>query len=254
MPLVLSVELLPQSQILADLFQNDCPDLRDTALYFSHDDNIESSKEHVASLFEQMEVQNSMMRSSFNGVELLIFTSKQLRVDSQNVIARLEAEYQFWGVFHPVKDNHTLDKGDAEPPPVISSVEHAHNGRVSIDDCEAVDLEIDMVGGENVGRVDMVVSRYASKTHYELTSNSESNLHRLDRRTSTLSKYLISSSEQLILGYKQGVKSRSEIAFESHLHSSNRKCFNAVDQDGFPPEFEKVIEENPAVPSKIKFS
>uniref|UniRef100_A0A7N2LCA9 AIPP2-like SPOC-like domain-containing protein n=1 Tax=Quercus lobata TaxID=97700 RepID=A0A7N2LCA9_QUELO len=69
MPLVLSVELLPQSQILADLFQNDCPDLRDIALYFSPDDNIEGSKEHAASLFEQMEVQNSMMRSSFNGVE-----------------------------------------------------------------------------------------------------------------------------------------------------------------------------------------
>nr|POE94906.1 hypothetical protein CFP56_67837 [Quercus suber] len=157
MPLILSVELLPQSQILADLFQNDCPDLRDTALYFSHDDNIESSKEHAASLFEQMEVQNSMMRSSFNGVKLLIFTSKQLHVDSQN--------------------NHTLDKGDAEPPPVISSVEHAHNDRVSMDDSEAVDMEIDMVGGENVGRVDMVVSRYASKRHYELTSNSGSNLH-----------------------------------------------------------------------------
>uniref|UniRef100_A0A7N2LBH5 AIPP2-like SPOC-like domain-containing protein n=1 Tax=Quercus lobata TaxID=97700 RepID=A0A7N2LBH5_QUELO len=178
MPLVLSVELLPQSQILADLFQNDCPDLRDIALYFSPDDNIESSKEHAASLFEQMEVQNSLMRSSFNGVELLIFTSKQLHVDSQNVIARLEAKYQFWGVFRPVKDNHTLDKGDAEPPPVMSSVEHAHNDRVSMDDSEAVDMEIDMAGGENVGRVDMVVSRYASKRHYELTSNSGSNLRR----------------------------------------------------------------------------
>ncbi|XP_050277453.1 uncharacterized protein LOC126719016 isoform X3 [Quercus robur] len=244
MPLVLSVELLPQSQILADLFQNDCPDLRDIALYFSPDDNIESSKEHAASLFEQMEVQNSLMRSSLNGVELLIFTSKQLHVDSQNVIARLEAEYQFWGVFRPVKDNHTLDKGDAEPPPVISSVEHAHNDRVSMDDSEAVDMEIDMVGGENVVRVDMVVSRYASKIHYELTSNSGSNLHRLDRKTSTISKYLISSSEQLILGYKQGVKSRSEIAFEPHLHSSNRKCFNAVDQDGIPPGFEKVLRQN----------
>ena len=76
-----------------------------------------------------------------------------------DVIARLEAEYQFWGVIRPVKDNHTLDKGDAEPPPVISSVEHAHNDRVSMDDSEAVDMEIDMVAGENVGRVDMVVSR-----------------------------------------------------------------------------------------------
>ena len=97
-----------------------------------------------------------------------------------DVIARLEAEYQFWGVFCPVKDNHTLDKVDAEPPPAISSVEHAHNDCVSMDDSEAVDMEIDMVGGENVGRVDTVVSRYASKRHYELTSNSGSNLHRLE--------------------------------------------------------------------------
>ena len=44
-----------------------------------------------------------------------------------DVIARLEAEYQFWGVFCPVKDNHTLDKVDAEPPRVISFVEYAHN-------------------------------------------------------------------------------------------------------------------------------
>ena len=172
---------------------------------------------------------------------LMNMTKKFVFID---VIARLEAEYQFWGVFRPVKDNHTLDKGDAEPPPVISSVEHAHNDRVSMDDSEAVDMEIDMVGGENVGRVDMVVSRYASKRHYELTSNSGSNLHRLDRKTSTISKYLISSSEQLILGYKQGVKSRSEIAFEPHLHSSNRKCFNTVDPDGVPPGFEKVLRQN----------
>ena len=120
MPLVLSVELLPQSQILSDHFQNYSPDLCDTALYCSPDDNIErfvlatdfcvaisasafkgifwlcsflcllltySSKEHAASLFEQMEVQNSMMRSSFNGVELLIFTSKQLQVDSQSELS-----------------------------------------------------------------------------------------------------------------------------------------------------------------------
>ena len=119
-------------------------------------------------------------------------------------------------------------------------MEYTHNDCVSMDDSEPVD----MVAGENVGRVDMVVSRYASKRHYELTSNFGSNLRRLDRKTSTISKYLISSSEQLILGYKQGVKSRSEIAFEPHLHSSNRKCFNAVDQDGIPPGFEKVLRQN----------
>ena len=55
---------------------------------------------------------------------LLNMTNSFVFID---VIARLEAEYQFWGVFCPVKDNHTLDKVDAEPPRVISFVEYAHN-------------------------------------------------------------------------------------------------------------------------------
>jgi hypothetical protein len=41
LPLVLPVTLLPRSQIWADLFQNDCPDLNDIALYFSPDNNIQ---------------------------------------------------------------------------------------------------------------------------------------------------------------------------------------------------------------------
>ena len=116
MPLVLQVKLLPRSQVWADLFQNDCPDLNDVALYFSPDKNIERfvlpsdfcvaisdsvgyavfntcavltyrSKENSACLFELMEVQNSMMKSCINDVELLIFTSKQLHVDSQSELS-----------------------------------------------------------------------------------------------------------------------------------------------------------------------
>lgn len=41
LPLTLRVMLLPRSQIWADLFQNDYPDLNDIALYFSPDDKIE---------------------------------------------------------------------------------------------------------------------------------------------------------------------------------------------------------------------
>ncbi|GMY25848.1 hypothetical protein FCV25MIE_21090 [Fagus crenata] len=163
MPLVLQVKLLPRSQVWADLFQNDCPDLNDVALYFSPDKNIERSKENSACLFELMEVQNSMMKSCINDVELLIFTSKQLHVDSQNVIASLEAEYYFWGVFRPVKSNQTLDKVGEEPSPFISSLERAPYDHASMDESEAIDMEIDMVDGENVGRVDVVVSRDASK-------------------------------------------------------------------------------------------
>jgi hypothetical protein len=43
MPPVLPVQLLPRCQMWADLFQNDCPDLNDIALYFFPADNIERS-------------------------------------------------------------------------------------------------------------------------------------------------------------------------------------------------------------------
>lgn len=41
MPIVLQVKLLPRFQIWAELFQNNCPDLQDIALYFFPSDNTE---------------------------------------------------------------------------------------------------------------------------------------------------------------------------------------------------------------------
>nr|XP_023924636.1 uncharacterized protein LOC112036043 isoform X3 [Quercus suber]XP_023924637.1 uncharacterized protein LOC112036043 isoform X3 [Quercus suber] len=117
LPLTLRVMLLPRSQIWADLFQNDYPDLNDIALYFSPDDKIERSKESISCLSELMEDENVILRIRIEGVDLLIFTSKQLHVDSQNAIARLEAGYVLWGIFLPVKDNQTQ-----EPARVESSI------------------------------------------------------------------------------------------------------------------------------------
>ncbi|KAF3973097.1 hypothetical protein CMV_003462 [Castanea mollissima] len=117
LPLTLRVMLLPRSQIWADLFQNDYPDLNDIALYFSPDDKIERSKESISCLSELMEDENVILRICIEGVDLLIFTAKQLHVDSQNVIARLEAGYVLWGIFLPVKHNQTQ-----EPARVGSSI------------------------------------------------------------------------------------------------------------------------------------
>ncbi|KAJ4713179.1 Zinc finger, FYVE/PHD-type [Melia azedarach] len=76
---ILQVKLFPRSHIWADLFGNDCPDFHDIALYFSPAANIERSKQNFSRLFELLEIQNSVMRSYIDGVELLIFTSKQLQ-------------------------------------------------------------------------------------------------------------------------------------------------------------------------------
>ncbi|XP_059444820.1 uncharacterized protein LOC132176587 isoform X2 [Corylus avellana] len=101
MPLVLQVKLLPRCQLWEELFQNNGPDLNDVALYFFPDDNIERSKETTACLFELMEAHNSMMSSFIGGAELLIFTSKQMHVDSQKY---------FCGVFRHVKDKRLFTK------------------------------------------------------------------------------------------------------------------------------------------------
>lgn len=48
---------------------------------------IGRSKENHASLFRLMETENAAMRSYIDGVELLIFTSKQLHVESQGKLS-----------------------------------------------------------------------------------------------------------------------------------------------------------------------
>lgn len=47
MPPVLKVKLLPWCQMWGNLFQNDCPDLKDIALYFFPADNIERFVWHL---------------------------------------------------------------------------------------------------------------------------------------------------------------------------------------------------------------
>ncbi|KAF5459649.1 hypothetical protein F2P56_019579 [Juglans regia] len=110
------------------------------------------SKENMSCLFELMEVHDSMMRSCIDGVELLIFTSNQLHLGSQKF---------FWAVFHPVKNNHTFDKIDKEQSLPIDPLECGTNDNMEMDSSEEVSMEIDMVGGENVGRVDVAISRDA---------------------------------------------------------------------------------------------
>ncbi|XP_059443576.1 uncharacterized protein LOC132175601 isoform X3 [Corylus avellana] len=202
MPQVLQVQLLPRCQMWADLFQNDCPDLNDIALYFFPADNIERSKGNIACLIELMEVESSMMRSCIDGVELLIFTSKQLHMDSQ-------AECFLWGVFRVVENNQTLDKVGEEDTPFISPLECVSNDHTSVENSEEVDMEIDMVGGKDMGRVDIVVSKDASR-----------------RDVSALCSGDID-------------KTRGDFALELPLQSSNGKHFT-VDQLGFPPGFEKI--------------
>ncbi|KAJ6320765.1 hypothetical protein OIU78_016039 [Salix suchowensis] len=141
-PLILQVKLLPQCDIWEDLFQDSCPDFSDIALYFFPSANIERSKENHASLFHLMETENAAIRSYVYGIELLIFTSKQLHVDSQDIIARSGMGNFLWGVFRHAKHDKTICN---KFPSLATPLRSERDDHANMDRDEAVDMEIDML-------------------------------------------------------------------------------------------------------------
>ncbi|XP_068305262.1 ASI1-immunoprecipitated protein 2-like [Pyrus communis] len=145
MPPVLEANFIPRSQLWTDIFQDQPPDLQDVGIYFFPDKNIERSRENHARLIERMEKEDSMMRICFDdqGVELLIFTSEQLQLDTQLTSF-------LWGIFLCTK-NYQVEANMA--------------------DNQSVDMEIDMDGGNMVGRLDVVIPRDPKVTRKGKTSS-----------------------------------------------------------------------------------
>ncbi|KAH9778145.1 RNase H domain-containing protein [Citrus sinensis] len=177
LPKILQVRLLQRDHIWADLFGNDYPDFPDVALYFFPSANIERSKRNNSCLFDILEIRKSVMICYVDGVELLIFTSKQLDEDSQSelsgflnsipssfiveegIVARLDTKYFLWGVFRDVKSNHILHESHRELPSLVSAMEYVCDGPAAMDNAEVTDMVVDMEGGKIVGPVDVVVSK-----------------------------------------------------------------------------------------------
>ncbi|ONI08854.1 hypothetical protein PRUPE_5G204200 [Prunus persica] len=159
MPLILNANWLPRSSIWTTIFQDDDPVLEDVALYIFPDENIERSRENHARLINRMENQDSMMRICFDGkgVELLIFTSASLQLDSR------VADF-LWGIFRCIKKDVAHNKVHEGLPSTVD--------QENVDDNKTLDMEVDMVGGKMVGRVDIVVPR-DSKVIWNTKSSSE---------------------------------------------------------------------------------
>ncbi|KAG4390013.1 hypothetical protein AAZX31_06G192800 [Glycine max] len=136
MPSVLQLESLSASNVLTDIFWDGSPKLQDIALYFFPSKQTEKSKENLNSILKFMNAKKSMLRSYIDGVELMVFTSNQLDMDSRGAIAAVNAGHFLWGLFRQNK----IDKAIKRIP-----------------DMEPVDMDIDMIGGKDVvGRVDHV--------------------------------------------------------------------------------------------------
>ncbi|XP_010259815.1 PREDICTED: uncharacterized protein LOC104599106 isoform X5 [Nelumbo nucifera] len=114
------------------------------------------SKEMYNSLYDLIERDDLMMLSSFNGLELLIFTSRELPVDLQ----RINMPFFLWGIFRvqhiKEKINHVQELCSSSVPPL----ERLQGNHEDNDNPEVIDMEVDMVGGKDVGRVDIPVKRF----------------------------------------------------------------------------------------------
>ncbi|KAM7261628.1 hypothetical protein ACFE04_020705 [Oxalis oulophora] len=156
MPLMLKAKLIPLGKLWPNLFPHSLPDLRDIALYILPS---KRSEENLASLFELMESEKSVMMSCIDGVDLIIFTSKRLRIDAQYLMKHIKAERFLWGMFRRPKKNQTVQKKLVEMPcPPIGFVPDCQS---NMDDSRVLDMEIDMIGGEEiVGEVDAVRNEF----------------------------------------------------------------------------------------------
>ncbi|KAL5709738.1 hypothetical protein ACHQM5_020392 [Ranunculus cassubicifolius] len=82
LPRVLKFTLLPRRDVWPEIFNSKSPCAFDVALYFWVDEFC-SSRENYNRLIELMEKQDLSMRSHLDGVDLLLFTSRQLPIESQ---------------------------------------------------------------------------------------------------------------------------------------------------------------------------
>ncbi|XP_077222986.1 uncharacterized protein LOC143856600 isoform X2 [Tasmannia lanceolata] len=170
MPENLQFKLRPRSDIWPQRFHKCSPTAYDIALYFFPAE-LDSSKMRYFRLLELIEMQDLALQSCLGGAELLIFKSKQLPMDSQ----KLNSKMYLWGVFRRVNnaqfvyDQHRLISshipdsytGNLQKNDLIS-LEDSNPTRMimtSNDDNNKVDMEIDMIGGVDVGRTDKVMRR-----------------------------------------------------------------------------------------------
>ncbi|XP_058080202.1 uncharacterized protein LOC131228522 isoform X2 [Magnolia sinica] len=181
MPKILPFRLQHRCEIWPRIFLKDCPATTDIALYFFSGE-FNSFKAKYIRLVELIEKHDLAMRSCLDGVELLIFTSKQLPMDSQ----RLNMQIYLWGVFIRSKDAKATSHAQGPPLPTRISytwdlqdfdllLEDGTRSQADISsnsNAKEVDMEIDMIGGKDVGRIDIPVPRpVALKSCTSLTAH-----------------------------------------------------------------------------------
>ncbi|MCD7471850.1 hypothetical protein HAX54_012591 [Datura stramonium] len=162
LPDTLKFELVPHGDIWASLFNNHRPGKEDIGLYFLASER-ERSEIYIA-LVEFIRTKDLVMRALINDVELLVLASAALCSDSQ----RWNGEHFLWGLFYRVEQDtvRCAEGGSSEVIDMeIDTIEEEDVCTANVVDMEGyqteVEMEIDMIAGENVGKLDIVVSTTA---------------------------------------------------------------------------------------------
>lgn len=100
----------PRHDFWPAMFQTDCPDRNDIALYF-YPGKHERSKRQYSFLLKLIEKEDMVLRSCIGDVQLLVYPSKLLQADLQ----KLDGSYFMWGVFCGPKGSKVVFKAGALP-------------------------------------------------------------------------------------------------------------------------------------------
>lgn len=119
---VLQFKIHPRRAFWPKIFQSDCPDARDVALYF-YPERSGRSIEKYRELLKLLEQQDLMLRSVMEQVELLVFSSKLLHSEYQI----LDGCIYMWGVFRKFGSNEVSCSAEALPTPHLEPAQAIAN-------------------------------------------------------------------------------------------------------------------------------
>nr|XP_029124202.1 uncharacterized protein LOC114914824 [Elaeis guineensis] len=159
MPEKLNFKILPRVDSWPQAFQIAPPTYEDIALYFFSSE-VGRQKEKYIRLLEHIESRDFAMKTCVDGVELLVYTSKQLPQDSQ----RIDEDPFLWGVFRHLKHKKQCQDKQQQSLSCISAavMNSTSLGQFDVSSdasCQEVDKVSDMVGGSKAGRIDRPILR-----------------------------------------------------------------------------------------------
>ncbi|OAY84172.1 hypothetical protein ACMD2_09824 [Ananas comosus] len=164
MPKELKLEILPRLDAWPKMFQSDPPDYNDIGVYF-FSRGLERPKEKYIRLLERVSARDIAMKTYIDtDIQLLIYSSKfstgsdQQSSDLPTVI---DGQIYLWGVFKNLKRQNQR-KPEQTPccSPADTSIDKCNQSITPIRvKSEEIDMDIDMVGGNDVGMVDMPIQR-----------------------------------------------------------------------------------------------